>query len=782
MITRLPFTLTPLEGEPFEVWLHAYAASLAMTPGRLAAALGLPGRPASGQVTEPPPERLVGVSAATGLAPARIAGMFAVAGPVPFPQYLAAWMPRPVTRFCPACLAAGPAAWPAAWRLPVTFFCLLHDQPLASKCPHCGTTPASRIWRAPAGPDQPPAACHAGPGGCGARLDLAIPPSCADSPAARRAQLAIGEMLATIRDPAAAPAGRRAALDGLTDLAITAFHVAAGGRPRRGSRPDPAMFGAATLTAAFALLTARDDGAGQDPVAGLAPVRTGRHDLPRAVPWSWARASAGLRARIAHSRDPRLPPVERLRHATALAAPSPAAPLPPGDPDPAVTRAARLPDQIWASWAIRLTDDTSARHVPFRPAVMAALLIPRSGLRLRQIIALAGGQGEHQALLHQLRKLAPGPGEGTAALRIITELALAIDSHDIPVSYRRRRELAAATTLIDDRAWARIARQAGLHAGRGRRAGLAGRYLYELITGGNLTTAPPPCQITSTAIQTEYNDFTLAITPELAAALHEHARRLLDAAGMAGEPVHWEPPASWVTVTTWPGADPDRTDPGPIHRGLSQNQPPTRVAADLGISVDHLRHVLRAHPLPLRRLPTQRVLMSGTKPAGQARQPGGVTYIDPAWLHEEYVTWHRPLTDLAAEIGCNPGTLKKFAHAQGITIRPRSGAGFTAAPGCHPRDLPEPLRQVLQRHNPQQRLHRLLAIAAHPTLTQAARTLGITEGGLSTQLRVLEAACGGPLLNRGPGTRPAATLTPLGEQLCQQARDYLGPATASPRT
>ena len=41
--TRLPFTLTPLDGEPFGLWLHAYAARLAMSPGHLAEALGMPG-------------------------------------------------------------------------------------------------------------------------------------------------------------------------------------------------------------------------------------------------------------------------------------------------------------------------------------------------------------------------------------------------------------------------------------------------------------------------------------------------------------------------------------------------------------------------------------------------------------------------------------------------------------------------------------------------------------------------------------------------------------------
>ena len=34
MRPRLPFTLTPLPGESFDSWIHAYAASLHLTAGQ----------------------------------------------------------------------------------------------------------------------------------------------------------------------------------------------------------------------------------------------------------------------------------------------------------------------------------------------------------------------------------------------------------------------------------------------------------------------------------------------------------------------------------------------------------------------------------------------------------------------------------------------------------------------------------------------------------------------------------------------------------------------------
>ena len=38
--------------------------------------------------------------------------------------------------------------------------------------------------------------------------------------------------------------------------------------------------------------------------------------------------------------------------------------------------------------------------------------------------------------------------------------------------------------------------------------------------------------------------------------------------------------------------------------------------------------------------------------ARPADQQPGVLYLDPAWLREEYLTWHRSLDDIAAQLGC----------------------------------------------------------------------------------------------------------------------------------
>jgi hypothetical protein len=146
---------------------------------------------------------------------------------------------------------------------------------------------------------------------------------------------------------------------------------------------------------------------------------------------------------------------------------------------------------------------------------------------LNQVTAMVSGQLRRHITGYHMSKLTPG------ALRILTELALAIDDHAIPVGYRRRRDLAASTTLIDDATWARTTREAGMRLAP---AASARRYLYELLTGCALVTAPPPYRLSAGSLGS-YNDFTLGIPASLAAALAGHARRLLAGWGIDHEPL-----------------------------------------------------------------------------------------------------------------------------------------------------------------------------------------------------------------------------------------------------
>ena len=473
-----------------------------------------------------------------------------------------------------------------------------------------------------------------------------------------------------------------------------------------------------------------------------------------------------------------LPPGARLEHATSLR------PRRRGTTgaDPAVERAGRLPDQLWPAWAIRLADNDTFDPATFRSSMLAALLLPHSERTLGEIAGLAGDRVQRATVAFHLRKLLRVTGSAVA-LQILTELAFAVDTYDLPIDYARRRRLVTGAELIDRHTWARFAKKADARIGGPRRVRFARCYLYELLTGNNLHLAPSPYRMESGFERIDYHDFVASLPHRLVDVLHHHAERLLADAGITGEPLQWQPPTNWVTVTDWPGAEPDLTDPEPIHQALrSWRAPQAQVAASLGISTEHLRYVVRQHPRPRPAYPTRRVLVAPVSAHGSRRLPGpNAISLDPVWLHREYVTWRRSLPDIAAELGCSVANLKKFAHEHDIPVRRRSGPeGFAHldAPGVHPSQVPEPLRSALVARDACLRLSRFVVLAEHPSLTQAAQALGAHQCTLTNQLQQLERACGGLLLQRHPHPRPVGPLTPLGEQLHRQALDHLQATSA----
>ena len=91
-----------------------------------------------------------------------------------------------------------------------------------------------------------------------------------------------------------------------------------------------------------------------------------------------------------------------------------------------------------------------------------------------------------------------------------------------------------------------------------------------------------------------------------------------------------------------------------------------------------------------------------------------------------------------------------------------------------------PLRSALIGPRARGRLDRLLIIAGHASIRETARALGRWPSALYNQLGWTERACGALLVNRSPRPPGTGILTPLGEQLCQQARDYMQPPAPCP--
>jgi hypothetical protein len=597
-------------------------------------------------------------------------------------------------------------------------------------------------------------------------------------------------LLGQLRDPNETAENRGLAQDTLTDLTLIALHLTQNGIERlRGfthQLPDTA-----TLVRALELhdttTDAEPDRDGRDPLAEVVGPAIG-HNSP-AVPFSWRTASPTLQTRIARARDQAISPADRLRYATTLPHPKPAA---RSRRDPAIARAAKLPDQIWSAWALRLVDDDGVNNPVFRASMSVALLRPHSGLTLKQLAAILPTRLDATCVGHQLRRLNETLN-GSRAVRVLTELALALDEHPVPIDYPRRRALAATSELIDQASWQRYCRDAGLRPGYTRRLAYARRYLYELLTGGSLAYAPRPYQLAKGQVRVTYVDFWAALPANLVHALHEHARGVLTAAGITGEPTIWEPPTDWVDTTDWPGIDPDQTEPDIVHDAMRQQwaeieghfSPTHATAAMLGISLGHLRHVLRNHPVSTAPYSAHRagtILAVTVTPGGpghdHTRRPHDrkpVFHVDLDWLCEQ-LRWGRSLNNIATEIGCSRGALSKFATAHGIAVRPRSG-GPTCIPtdaiNCHPSQLPELLRTALTGPRSLGRIERFLFITGQPSLNQASIALGLSQGSLTMQLHTLERICGGQLLHRPPRPQPVATPTSLGEQLCQQAREYL---------
>lgn len=779
MTGRLPFTLTPLPGEPFGLWWLTYAVRLGVTRTELAHAAGISATPRVPEATH-----AAAIAAAADLATEQIAGMFTTVRSCPPEHVLRVWVPQPTSRFCPSCLADGSPLQPV-WSLPLTFYCLAHNRALAQCCPGCHQAQPSRI--APPTITHPPSLCSF------CRHDLTAddrPHNVLGDETDANTQEFINSLLARLRDPAGTGTNREQAQDNLTDLTLIALHRQQGHISKRHGFSDQ-MPDTTDFTQAADLLRAEPE-AGQQPLADLV-TRCFRGPRSHAIPFSWRAASPTLTARIARSRDTTLTPIERIRYTTTLPT---LTPQPRQPTDPAHTRAARLPDQLWPAWAIRLTDDDSLDGPVFRSAMIAALLLPHSDLQLTEITQLVPHQPSLERVAHQLRRLAATPHSRTA-LQILTELALALDHNDIPIDYARRRRLTTATELIDRPTWIGLCRNAGLHIGRTRRLDLARRYLYELITGGNLATAPHPYHLPEGAPRVDHVEFCATLPTTLVTALTSHAEGLLAAAGITDEPLSWHPPASWITVTDWPGADPEHTDPAPIHHALRtqwattphNHWAPTQAAADaLGISSHHLRHVLRQHPITHAPYRQQRpgAIIATPSQKGQPgyriephpHDPKRVFHVDPDWLREQYTTWGRSLIDIATEIGCRKATLRAFTEAQGIPRRPRSGGRNYIPAGTitgHPADLPALLRKALHGRHARDRIERFLLITQYSSLTQTAAHAGVGQSTLTTQLKILERECGGPLFQRRPHPQPLGPLTPLGEQLCQQARDHLKP-------
>ncbi|MFD4857666.1 LysR family transcriptional regulator [Streptomyces atratus] len=291
----------------------------------------------------------------------------------------------------------------------------------------------------------------------------------------------------------------------------------------------------------------------------------------------------------------------------------------------------------------------------------------------------------------------------------------------------------------------------------------------------------------------------------------------------------WQPPTALLAGLSLPGPDPAHIDLPHLHQIVRERHHPVQHAAQiLGTTVDAIRHVFDEPPAPeppltqntaratgrirqqarqaitaerftqlyrdehrsLQQIATltgfsRRVLTDLAKEYGIPLREGPQDYkrrgsVDRDWLIEQYVHRRRTLPDLARETGMSTANMARWAHTHNIPLRPRGGASHHIAlrTADEAEALPAVLRKALTGSFARQWLSRFLAARSYPTLTEAARDLGIRQSALVTQINRLEEDLGQPLFERAERGR-AMKLTRFGKRVAAAAQTI--PAEEMPR-
>ncbi|MYX14977.1 LysR family transcriptional regulator [Streptomyces sp. SID8374] len=531
---------------------------------------------------------------------------------------------------------------------------------------------------------------------------------------------------------------------------------------------------------------------------------------------SWGRGQSPVLSAVnLAALAPSLRPSEHLRYRTPTAIPR----LPKRTVGEITRRARKIPSMLWPSWTVRLTPPDGVYPRTLAPVLAASLLVIDSKVRLEDAAEHLGSVTDGigiSRILQILDDQQPWPDTVTALIRLSDHL----DTTEVPINYQRRRRLDYMQLLPHER-WRDICRHTGAMPGNGLRERVVRCQLFQHISGLPAEAAPGHSSINEAWFRAEAVRFATIQIPDLAQALANEARTFLADHGIHDEPVTWQPPVTLLTGLDLPGPDPDRIDVAQLHKLVRQRKSPVQHAAEtFGTSIEAIRLVLDEHPAPALppNQPTAQVtglirlkarhevpketfarlyldehcsLQQIAERTGFSRQlltalaheydipvrDGPQDYkrrgtIERAWLIEQYVVRRRTLPDLARETGMSPANMARWAHSHKIPLRPRGGASHHAVlrTADEAEALPAILRKALTGPSARQRLSRFLAARSYPTLTEAARDLGIHRSALVVQINRLEADLGQSLFERAERGR-AMKLTVFGEEVVAAARN-----------
>jgi molybdenum-dependent DNA-binding transcriptional regulator ModE len=502
-----------------------------------------------------------------------------------------------------------------------------------------------------------------------------------------------------------------------------------------------------------------------------------------------------------------LKPTDQLRY--RIGSPTPTPPT-RSTPTAAHMLAWAIPTALWPAWSLRLAVP-NWDHRQLRLALSAAVQIVHSRLRLGEAIRLIDSPLKSPLDVSRLLRAFHRHEHWRDIRQALTTIADYLREGRVPIDYQRRRRI-DYTALLPDSVWAQICLDTASEKGTAMRARVVRCYLFERLSGMPADMAPFAHE--TTHFRRAVADFPGCLTTELASALQMHGSEFLEAHRITDEPPLWQPPATLLHGLRLPGPNLSTIDPELLRHMPAGTARIGHAADHFGISAAAARYLVEmnpAHPpawvsgkvprphgrgayriakdaLPPKRLTdlyirqrqsldviasnvgvSKTVIKQLATAYGLELRPSGpkVKHIfDRNWLVKQYVDKQRSLPDIAAEVGVASLTVGRWLAKYAIPARAPGPGTHSAALAAitASRRAPEILRPALTTPAGWRRLHRFEASMKYPTLTIAAKHLGLNRAALCLQIARIEEALGQHLLVRAERGR-AMMLTQAGEQV-----------------
>ncbi|MEQ4608380.1 TniQ family protein [Streptomyces cavourensis] len=685
---RIPIGVAPSPGEALDSWCERYAHRLRTHTVDFADYLGLPHTSLRRMVRRLTEGELELLERRTGIRAEQLRAMtleefdgslVRITGPTRRLTAPANWRFYGTTsRYCPACLADNGGRWQLHWRLGWTFACTRHRLLLLERCPRCGKHPpvlsGGNHRMLPR-----PQACRSlterdGRGTrCGYPLTEAPAVSLPEGDTVLLSQTGVNAHIIDEHRTAAAREragelshlGRRALRSIGTRPEIVPpiardIITACGGELLAGAAAmeihDARNVAIGTTLAAIA--TDPDHPLREDVFAWvcLAPdSEVGElREHPTRYLRNWSPAGPRVIKRILAASDSQLTLKARLRYGTATAEPA----VPHLSEADITLRASKTPGMLWPSWTLRLLPPRSPhqpRIVGIRRACASLMLVPGGPVGHRRAARIMGNP-QFRSNLESLLALI----DADHICSTLTHYARALDAHEVPIDYTRRRTLFAGETsplLLDENAHWLLCKSLGTRQFQKVHLQRLRWQLRRILLGAD----PQP----GNHAPAWTHRFAYRTHPEILAFLDEQAHRNLTAHHITHEPVTWEPPAHWLDTIALP--QPVLDLPSERVRALLTPDSTARdVARSLGLTVHQLRLLMESRRLSAQTRPHNK----GTYP-----RPPRQGYLVPDQLRDLYQRQGLQQLQIAELAGCTTAVVKTALKQANIPLRPRRAPG-----------------------------------------------------------------------------------------------------------